>query len=208
LQTYYFYNTLKPHCFIKSLMIFLLLFISFTDVSAQDDEKDDKAGKSVNLHHTFELGYSLGGQVSNDNFIYKAGMMGQYTADFQASSRVYYGAGIGYEKLDQQTFIPLFASFKGLLKKKDSTPFLSAQLGYALGFDKNMYSYQGYSYRGGILFSPGWGYKLSVKDKYAILFSVNYKHQFAKIRYKALDNHRYEDNLNFDLLSFRIGVMF
>lgn len=187
----------------------LLMLVSFLPASAQDeDETDsDKESKSVNLHHTFELGYVVGGQISNDNFIYKAGLMGQYTADFQVSTRVFYGAGIGYEKLDQETFIPIFASFKGLLKKKDSSPFLTAQLGYALGLNKNMYSYEGYSYRGGILFSPGFGYKLSVKDKYSVLFSVNYKHQFARIRYKTLDAHTYADNLNFDLLSFRIGIL-
>jgi hypothetical protein len=193
--------------FIKFCFLYLLLF-SFSVAYAQDDDKEeDKGSKKANLHHTLEVGYLLGGQLSNDNFIYKAGLQAQYTADFQVSSRVLYGAGFGYEKLDQETFIPLFASFKGLLKKKDSTPFLTAQLGYALGSNKNIYSYQGYSYKGGILFSPGWGYKLSVKDKYSILFSVNYKHQFAKIKYKSLDNHTYEDNLNFDLLIFRIGVM-
>jgi hypothetical protein len=200
------FAALARRCLIRCFLC-LLPLICCTVSYAQDDEKEDKGSKYVNLHHTLELGYSLGGQISNDNFIYKAGLLGQYTADFQVSSRVYYGAGMGYEKLDHEIFIPIFASFKGLLKKKDSTPFLTAQLGYALGSNKNLYSYQGYSYRGGILFSPGWGYKLSVKDKYAILFSVNYKHQFAKIRYKTLDNHRYEDNLNFDMLSFRIGVM-
>jgi hypothetical protein len=206
LKTYSMYIHTVQYC-LKLCFCCLLLLIPFTAAYAQDDEKDDKSSKSANLHHTLELGYSLGGQISNDNFIYKAGLHGQYTADFQVSSRVYYGAGIGYEKLDQETFIPLFASFKGLLKKKDSTPYLTAQLGYALGSNKNLYSYQGYSYRGGILFSPGFGYKLSVKDKYSILLSVNYKHQFAKIKYKSLDNHTYEDNLNFDLLTFRIGVM-
>jgi hypothetical protein len=184
--------------------------VCFLPAIAQEEDKgkeNDKESKSVNLHHTLEVGYTIGGQVSNDNFIYKAGLLGQYTADFQVSTRVFYGAGIGYEKLGQETFIPIFASFKGLLKKKDSTPFLTAQMGYALGSNKNMYSYEGYSYRGGILFSPGFGYKLNVRDKYSILVSVNYKHQFARIRYKTLDDHTYADNLNYDLLSFRIGVL-
>ncbi len=178
---------------------------------AQDDEKDeeeeDTKKSTLNLHHTLEAGYAIGGQISNDNFIYKAGLSGQYTADFQVSTRVFYGAGIGYEKFDSETFIPIFASFKGLLKKKDNTPFLTAQLGYALGSNKDLYSYEGYSYKGGILFSPGWGYKFSVKDKYSFLFSINYKHQFARIKYKTIGEHTYEDNINFNFLSFRVGIM-
>jgi hypothetical protein len=201
---YAYTNIMGPHL----LPVFLLLFIAFLPAQAQgDDEKEGKESKALHLHHTLELGYTIGGQVSNDNFIYKAGLLGQYTADFQVSTRVYYGLGIGYEKLDRERFIPLFASFKGLLKKKDSTPFLTAQIGYALASNENIYSYEGYSYRGGILFSPGFGYKLNVKDKYSVLFSVNYKHQFARIRYKTFDDHIYADNLNFDLLSFRIGVL-
>jgi hypothetical protein len=194
-----------------SFPIFLFFaFISFAiPVSAQEDEdEEDKGNKALPLSHSLEAGFSIGGQLSNDNFVYETVKLVQYTAYVQASTRVYYGIGMGYEKFDKETFIPLFASFKGLLKKKDSTPYLTAQLGYAFGSNSNLYNYEGYSYRGGILFSPGFGYKLSVKDKYSILFSVNYKHQFAKLRYKTLDNHIYREEINFDLLSFRVGVLF
>lgn len=175
---------------------------------AQDDEKEEEEDKdkAVNLHHTLEAGYAIGGQLSNDNFVYKAGLSAQYTADFQVSTRVFYGAGIGYDKYDNETFIPLFASFKGLLNKKDNTPFLTAQLGYALGANKNIFSYEGYAFKGGILFSPGWGYRFNVNDKYAFLFSINYKHQFAKIKYNSFDSHTYQDNINYNLLSIRVGI--
>lgn len=204
--------TLTPaFAFLCKYICCLLLLGIFSGAYAQDDEKDeeeeDSKSNSLNLHHTLEAGYTIGGQISNDNFIYKAGLSGQYTADFQVSTRVFYGVGIGYEKYDSETFIPIFASFKGLLKKKDNTPFLTAQLGYALGSNRNLYSYEGYSYKGGILFSPGWGYKFSVKDKFSLLFSINYKHQFARIKYKSIGEHTYEDNINFNLLSFRVGVM-
>lgn len=173
----------------------------------EDEEEEDKEKKSLNLHHAIEAGFALGGQLSNDNFVYETARSFQYTADVQVSTRVYYGLGIGIDKLDTETFVPLFASFKGLLKKKDSTPYLTAQLGYAFASNRNLYNYAGYSYQGGILFSPGLGYKLSVKDKYSVLFSVHYKHQFARLKYETFDRKVYQDHLNFDLLSFRIGLL-
>jgi len=172
---------------------------------AQDDEKEDK--EAFKLHHVVEAGLTIGGQVSNDNFIYKSGWLLQYTADIQVSTRVSYGLGAGIEKLTDETFIPLFASFKGLLKKKDSTPYLTAQMGYAFASNENYYSYANYKYRGGVLFSPGFGYKLSVKDKYFVLMSVNYKHQFGRVQYKTFDNKTYQDELNYDFISFRVGLL-
>ncbi len=205
----HFYFYIHKLTYLTRYFCCLFLFLATPAAYAQDDEKDedDSKKRSPSLHHTLEVGYTFGGQLTNDNFIYKAGLSGQYTADFQVSTRVFYGVGVGFDKYDNERFIPLFASFKGLLSKKDNTPFLTAQLGYALGSNKNLYSYEGYSYKGGIVFSPGWGYKFSVKDKYAFLFSINYKHQFARIKYKTLDAHTYEDNINFNLLSFRVGVM-
>jgi hypothetical protein len=193
---------------LKTLFIYCFLFLC-TPVFAQDedDEEEDKDKNSLNLHHTAEVGFSLGGQLSNDNFVYETGRLFQYTADVQVSTRVYYGLGIGVEKFDTETFVPLTASFKGLLKKKDSTPYLTAQLGYAFASNSNTNDYAGYSYRGGLLFSPGIGYKLSVKDKYSILFSVNYKHQFAMLKYETFYKQMFRDNLNFDLLSFRVGIL-
>lgn len=193
---------------LKSLFIFCFLCLSLPSFAQdEDDEDEEKDSKSLNLHHTVEAGFSIGGQLSNDNFVYETGRLFQYTADVQASTRVFYGLGLGIEKFDTETFIPLTASFKGLLKKKDSTPFLTAQLGYAFASNNNVNDYAGYSYQGGLLFSPGFGYKLSVKDKFSILFSVNYKHQFATLKYETFDRQVFRDNLNFDLLSFRVGIL-
>lgn len=193
--------------FSKCVLVSLLLSMQL-QCFAQDDEKEDKDDKkSLKLHHSVEAGLTIGGQVSNDNFIYKSGWLLQYTADVQVSTRVYYGIGGGIEKFDDETFFPLYASFKGLLKKKDSTPYLTAQMGYAFASNTNYYSYAGYRYRGGILFSPGFGYKLSVKDKYSVLFSVNYKHQFARVQYKTFDSRTFQDEINYDFISFRIGLL-
>ncbi len=150
----------------------------------------------------------MGGQLSNETFVYKSGIHVQYTAYRAFSSRVLYGLGIGFEQFDNERFIPLFASFQGLLKKKDHTPFLTAQLGYAVGINRGYPTYEGYQFNGGILFSPGIGYRFSMGDRMAALMGIHYKHQFARSSYETAGGHTYRTTLNYDLIAFRAGIQF
>lgn len=172
------------------------------------EESDAEDEKSSRIRHAWEGGLTLGGQLSNEAFVYKSGMHVQYTAYRVFSSRVMYGLGVGFEQFDQERFIPIFASFQGLLKKKDNSPFLTAQLGYAIGINRNYPQYEGYHFRGGILFSPGIGYKFSIGDRFAALAGIHYKHQFAKQAYETAGSHTYRTTLNYDLIAFRAGILF
>jgi hypothetical protein len=111
------------------------------------------------------------------------------------------------ERFNDETFFPLFASFKGMLRKKDNTPFLAAQFGYAFGTSRNFGNYEGYDFDGGVLFSPGFGYRFSAGKKASGLMGVYYKHQFARVSYQTYDTFRYRTPLNYDLISFRVGIM-
>ena len=202
------YALLSGHLVTFFRLLFLISFFGFLPRSlwAQEESSDEPKSNSK-LHHTLEAGLTLGGQLTNENFVYKSGVLFQYTADIQASSRVYYGVGAGLEKFNEETFIPIFASFKGMLKKKDNTPFLTAQLGYAIASNQKYSHYANYRFDGGVLFSPGLGYKFAVGDVFSLLCSINYKHQFAKVRYENYDRNIYKESLNYDLISFRIGLL-
>ncbi len=189
-----------------SLLLFVVCILYFPYTLSAQDESSDEGKSSLKIHHTLETGLTVGGQLTNENFVYKSGFLVQYTADMQASSRVYYGLGTGLEKFNDETFIPLFASFKGMLKKKDNTSFLAAQLGYAIGSSRKFNQYTNYDFNGGMFFSPGYGYRFSVGDAFSVLCSIHYKHQFAKIRYENFDRKTYKESLNYDLISFRIGI--
>ncbi len=198
----------------KLLFLFsLLLVLGWHPAMAQDQaEKEDKdekkkSKKSWTLHHTLDGGYSFGIQQSNEQVITQSGLVGSYTAQLRVSNRIYYGLGFGYEQFEYETFLPIYLDFKGKLRKKDNSPYLSTQLGYAIGSNDSYLQFVDYTYRGGLFFSSGVGYKFSVKDRFSCLMSVAYKHQFAHVRYETFDGETYREELNFDLVMFRFGII-
>jgi hypothetical protein len=209
----------KPHCFTRTnwngtirfsslLILFLLSALPLLAQKKDKDEEDEEEKSKINIYHSLEGGVTLGGQLSNEVFVYKSGLNLLYTIEAQFSSRVFYGAGLGVDKFNEETFYPLFASFRGLLRKKDNTPFLAAHFGYAFATNRNYNGFEGYDFDGGVLFSPGLGYRFSVGDKFSGLLGVYYKHQFAKSQYRTYDGFNYRTTLNYDLVSFRAGIMF
>ncbi len=190
--------------------LILLLLLSAFPLLAQekDGDADDEGGKSkVKVHHSLEGGLVIGGQLSNEVFVYKSGISLVYAAEVEFSSRVYYGAGLGVDKFREETFYPLFASFRGMLRKKDNTPFLAAQFGYAFASNRNYGRFEGYDFDGGVVFSPGLGYRFSVGDKFSGLMGVYYKHQFAQAEYRTYDGFRFRTPLSYNLISFRVGIL-
>ncbi len=196
---------------LTGLVLFLLL--GALPLLAQKKDKDDKdeddEGEKSGLavHHSLEGGLAVGGQVSNEVFVLKSGLSLAYAAEVEFSSRVYYGAGLGMDRFREETFFPVFGSFRGMLRKKDNTPFLAAQFGYAFGTNRNYGRFEGYDFRGGVVFSPGVGYRFSVGDKFSGLMGVYYKHQFAQAEYRTFDGFRYRTPLNYNLVSFRVGIL-
>ena len=189
-------------------LVLLLLLSAFPLLAQQKDgDEDDEEKSKLKVHHSLEGGLVIGGQLSNEVFVYKSGISLAYAAEVEFSSRVYYGAGLGVDKFREETFYPLFASFRGMLRKKDNTPFLAAQFGYAFGSDRSYGAFEGYDFRGGVMFSPGLGYRFSVGDKFSGLLGVHYKHQFAQAEYRTYDGFRFRTPLNYDLITFRVGIL-
>ncbi len=190
-------------------VVLLLLLSAFPLLAQQKDNDEDDEGEKAKLkvHHSLEGGLILGGQITNEVFVYKAGFSLTYAAEVQFSSRVYYGAGLGVDKFREETFYPLFASFRGMLRKKDNTPFLAAQFGYAFASNRNYGRFEGYDFDGGVVFSPGLGYRFSVGDKFSGLMGVYYKHQFAQAEYRTYDGFRFRTPLSYNLISFRVGIL-
>ena len=193
---------------LTGLVLFLLLGALPLLAQKKNKDEDDEGEKSKPaVHHSLEGGLAIGGQLSNEVFVYKSGISLTYAAEVAFSSRVYYGAGLGMDKFREETFFPLFASFRGMLRKKDNTPFLAAQFGYAFGTHRSYAGFEGYDFRGGVVFSPGIGYRFSAGGKFSGLLGVYYKHQFAQAEYRTYVGFRYRTPLNYDLVSFRVGIL-
>lgn len=192
------------HVLLSITILFGILLANTTALSAQEKEKKDKP--KFKLHPSIEANYLVGGLINSDNFVFKSGIGGHFIADFKFSDKVYYGIGAGYEQLENDNFVPIFLDVKGFLKKKKASAYFTGQLGYSIAWNDDLYNYNSYSYKGGIMFSPGIGYKIPVKD-HTFLINVSYRQQFARIEYDA-PGETYKDDLSFVMLAFKLGLLF
>lgn len=180
---------------------------AISQAEGKSEKKEDKDKNEIELAYHLAAGFSFGGQIIGETFLFESGISFELITNYRASSRIYYGLGLGYERYDSETFMPLFLSFTGMTKKKDEGPYLSFQTGYSFAWDKDFNSYENYNYRGGLLFSTGIGRMFEIKDKYKILINISLKHQFVRIDYKSFDSSDYTENINYDMISFKIGLL-
>jgi hypothetical protein len=192
-----------------SIIIPLILLCSelcaFQEDTPEDEDKKDK--NRIELAYHLAAGYSFGGQMFDEVFIFESGTSFQFITDIKASSKIYYGLGIGYEKLDSESFLPLYFSFKGLSDKKDQGPYLSFKMGYSFAWDKDFELYDNYEHKGGLLFGAGIGRMFEIKDTYKILFNISFNHQFVRIDYNTFDDIHYTESINYDMFTFSLGIM-
>ncbi|MFC2080743.1 hypothetical protein ACFLR8_00865 [Bacteroidota bacterium] len=186
---------------LKWAAVIILIAVFQEAVSQVEDESQ------IELAYHLAAGYSFGGQIVDESMLFESGISFELITNLRVSPRIYYGLGLGYESFDTETFLPLFLSFTGMTKKKDEGPYLSFQTGYSFAWDKNFSSYENYNYRGGLLFSAGIGRMFEIKDKYKILINISLKHQFVRIDYQSFDSSDFTENINYDMISFKIGLL-
>jgi hypothetical protein len=185
---------------LKLVLLILTLIAAFPSFA----QEDTAAAPSRKLHPELHIGVTAGGHLYNGRFIYRTGKALQFGITRPVWERIYVGISGGVEKYESELFLPLTLNFTGMLGSRKSAAYLTSQVGYAAGINKKVYSYANYDYDGGWMFSAGSGYRFAIGEKYAILLSGGYKHQFAKITYAAFDR-KYTEPDNFNLIYFRIG---
>ena len=189
--------------------IILLAFCQEVVSQAEDksDNKKDKDKKEIKLAYQLAAGYAFGGQIVDKSILFESGISFELITNLRVAPRIYYGLGLGYERYDSETFLPLFLSFTGMTKKKDEGTYLSLQMGYSFAWDNDFNSYDNYNYRGGLLFSAGIGRMFEIKDKYKLLANISLKHQFVRIDYKPIDSSGYTETINYDMIIIKIGLL-
>lgn len=182
----------------KILGAFILLFL-ITNVKGNDNYK---------LRYTrIDFSYCFGGQVYNDNFNYNPGITIQGVYGYKLNSYVGIGAGIGYQQLTHENFLPVFFEVWGIRKDKKNPPSVRIQIGYAPGWYNQSVDLEGYSYRGGAFFDVGFGRNFLITEKWSVLFHLSYRHQFAAMKYEVYSTKEYKDVLNYDMLIFSLGII-
>jgi hypothetical protein len=167
---------------------------------------DSTAKKPIQI--VVGAGYLAGGQIYNDTFLYNPGFKFDASAYYSLSDAVILGVGTGFVSLSKnERFIPMYATFKGFVKPKQSGTFLLAKAGYSMGWDSEVDIIQGYEFHGGFMSNAGLGHRFILK-KTALLLALVYGHQEAGAKFVNTDGKVYKERLDFDWISIELQFMF
>ena len=162
---------------------------------------------SVNTYNRFGVSYCIGGQVYNDNFIYKPGISVQYSYGLKLNEVVGVGLGLGFQSFQHEQFLPLYLEVMGYKKKKKNTPVLEMQFGYAPCWYSGSMNLKNYEYHGGVFFNAGVGSKFHVNGPFSVIFHISYRHQFARLEYEIFETDTYSELLNYDMIVLSLSLI-
>jgi len=188
------------------LFISLLVLSSFS-LGAQTTE-NQKQKTRIKLASDFQLGMVTGGQITNEQFVYKSGFIGQFSVNARLSPWLYAGLGFGIESLDTETIIPSFIDFKARLNQNERSSFLGVNVGSSSGRSTYYRNFSDYDYHGGFYFSPYYAFQFPVKENLSFLISTGYIHQVGWIEYFTEYNETYLESFTMDFLTIRAGLRF
>jgi hypothetical protein len=183
--------------------VVLMLFLISIPLQAKDEDSTYRHPKYARV----ETSYVFGGQVYNLKLMYDPGFAIQASYGLMLNGQVGLGLGTGYMQLMDERFLPVYAEVVGYLKDKPGTPVIRMQLGYSAGWYKGDMSMEGYEFHGGMCFDAGLGRKITINDKYAVIFQCSYRHQFAKMEYEVYGGREYKSAMNYDMLLFTLGFV-
>ena len=188
-------------------------------VSWQTKTKSVDSGLSKN--YFFDT--SMGVLVGNSGNAQKAPFSFMTSANFRVLDKLYVGAGLGAEFLDE-TYMPAFAQVQYKFRNTRFTPFVNLQFGYMVPLeDSNNQNYNNYypSYsdyypggqtqtsgklktEGGYMINPSLGFQRFTSENFGWFFSFGYR--YHQLNYSGDNDYKLEEN--YTRLSLKIGVIF
>ncbi len=182
----------------KHIILFVMLSVlSFSAVADEEQKQKKKVYPSV------ESGIAIGGMFTAHGFTQHPLKTLHITANIPFTDEVFYGVGAGFESGSGLNLIPVYLSFKGMFNDEGNTAFISSRFGYSLSWSHENNHLKDYELPGGILFSAGVGYRFEIDDEKSLLFELGYHHQFLVEKYR-----NYEEELNMDMISLKVGILF
>ncbi len=184
----------------KNMSIILLILLS-TYAFAQ--EKEYYFSPEINIS------YVIGGKVSPETIVLRSGLNADFSFLTTLNSGHKIGGGIGLIYLQDELFIPIFASFKDTFSEDLPTWFYSINLGYPYAYNRQFNSYKDYKFIGLAYLEPGIGYQINISEN--VKFNAGFKliGQLAKLSYIDEQNSiDYDEFLPFVLLGFNFGLVF
>lgn len=190
-----------------SLLALLLTFLLGAPLFAQVDT-GNRESRGLQLSSDLQSGLVVGGQISNEQFVYKSGFSAQMAVNTKLSPWLYAGLGVGVQALDTETIIPVFVDFKAHLKESERTSFLGLNVGASSGQSTYYRNFADYDYHGGFYFSPYYSFQFPIDEDLNFLISTGYIHQIGWVEYFTAFDETYLESFTMDFLTIRAGIRF
>lgn len=115
---------------------------------------------------------------------------------------------VGVERYQDGILFPFFLDVSAY-PNKNKRGFFELKLGYSAGTNNRSAVNIDYRYRGGAVFSVGYGANLYKSDKFKLTLALSYNLRNAKITYRPFDDEeRITSKFSYHLLGGRIAALF
>lgn len=189
-------------------LLYVVLSCSFSiEFSAQEDTTGEDSG-ILELRSDIQGGIVMGGQVVNEKFIYKPGVMGQFSLNAQISPKVYAGIGVSMLSLEDETIVPVFLDVKAFFNERAQSSFLGLNVGASAAWSDYYRNVSEFEYEGGLYFSPYYSFQFPLSNEISLLVVTGLIHHIGEIEFITEFNEEYEERFAMDFLTIRAGIRF
>lgn len=184
--------------------------------------KYSKPSHEVDTKQNYFFDTSMGVLIGNSGNNQKAPFSFMTSFNYRVADKMYLGAGLGTEFLDE-SYMPAFGQFQYRFRDTKFTPFINLQVGYQIAIEdgkrenySNYYASSSSVYypypqtsgklnaEGGLLINPSFGFQLLTSENFGWFFSFGYRHH--QLNYSGDNGYKLETN--FSRLSLKIGFIF
>jgi hypothetical protein len=192
----------------RTLIISTVCLLSALLSTAQTDSTSNKGCASHLLSPSISAGTLVGGQFNSGGFYYKSGFAAYLSLDACRRERLQVGFGAGIERMPQEWFFPMYLQLRSSMSDQTTGGFFILQVGYTFSIMEAYNYYRGSEDHGGLMISPGWGYKIQLEKSAQLYFTTQFKQQNLSIDYTTEAGSRFSDQFTYNFLTLNAGIRF
>ncbi len=189
----------------KCLIVLVLVFGGLGSLTAQESAS---SGKNRSIELFTELGYTAGGQINRDNFVYRSGLAPSFGLQKAIHKKVAIGLSASLLYLHDERFIPISLQIILSPSGKKNGNKLFFRTGFATGSAVSSNNFVLKSFSGGVYFSSGYLYRFDLSDSKGMGVKIGITHQQARMNIVGSDGTGFKSQLYYAFLETGLSLFF
>lgn len=186
-------------------MKYFLLFFSMLPLLLFSQIEEEKKLERITK---LETGYMFGGIINLNYFATNGAFSVAVGHGVNIADRIQFIPTVGVDRFQDGILFPFYADINAYMGK-GKKGFLDFKLGYSLGTNKIANVNIDYRYKGGAIFSAGYGANLYKSEKIKLTIAVTYNLRNAGISYKPYANEdKITTRFSYHLFGGKIAAIF